>query len=47
MLHGQGMELITHLHLVLKLRINGSILPAPTCLHVIYRDSFTFLYHTS
>jgi hypothetical protein len=37
------MNLTTHLHLVLKLRVSAALfLPSPVCLHGMDRDNFTF-----
>lgn len=42
-IHGQGLRLTTHLHVVLMLRLCGAVAPVPPiCLHAMYRYSFTF-----
>ena len=38
----RGLRLTTRLHLVSRLKMSGDIHPLHTCLHVVYRNRFTF-----
>jgi hypothetical protein len=42
----QGMKLTTHLHLVLRLKMNEAIPPFPIGLHGVYRAKFTFTFNS-
>jgi hypothetical protein len=43
----EGMKLTIHLHLMLRLSMNGAILTLPICLNGMHRDSFTLTFMTS
>ena len=36
-------KLTTQLHLVLRSRMSGAVLPPPECIHVMDRENFNFL----
>jgi hypothetical protein len=40
---GQGMKLITHAPLMLRLRMSGAIPLLPICLDVVHRDDFNYV----